>query len=468
MAVSRSVVDGAILQTLRTRLPGRIIAPGDGEYDEARRVWNGRFDHRPGAIARCRDTSDVVAAVTLARERGLLVSVRSGGHDYGGHSTCEGGLVIDLSSMSGVTVDPASKTAWVQGGSRWRAFDEAAQAFGLATTGGTCSEVGVAGSTLGGGTGWLTRKHGLALDNLRSVEIVTATGDLLRASANEHDDLFWAVRGGSGNLGVVTAFEFTLHDVGPDVLAGQIIHPFAAARDVLRFWRSFVTDAPDELQCYAFFIRLPPLPAFPEALHNQVAIDLVVAYTGDVSDGERALAGLRTFGTASVDSVTRQSYIALQQAFDAGMPAGSRWYSKSHYLRELPDSAIDTILGYVEHLPGPYSIAYLDGPGGAAARVDPTATAFPHRAAPYTIHMFPGWADPADDERIMAWARAFHRDMARYATGGCYVNLLDGDETDAARMAYGANYRRLADSKRRYDPDNLFRMNINVVPAEPA
>jgi FAD/FMN-containing dehydrogenase len=374
------------------------------------------------------------------------------------------GLVIDLSQMKAVNVDRAAKTVRVGPGARWAAVDREAQAFGLATTGGTVSTVGVAGFILGGGSGHLARKYGLGLDNLVAAEVVTAAGDVLRASATENTDLFWGLRGGSGNLGIVTSLELRLHELGTDVLAGQIIYPFDQARDVLRNYRSFTRDAPDEIQCYAFFLRLPPLPVFPEEAHGKVVVDLVVTYAGDMTEGERHLAPLRALGRPMMDTVAPTPYVALQQAFDAGMAGGNRWYSKAHYLRELSDDAIETIVVGVEALPGDFTMVYLEAEGGAIGRVDPAATAFPHRDAPYALHIFPGWTRAADDEAIMAWARSSTARWSPHATGGVYVNLLGGDEADGARAAYGSNYDRLAELKRRLDPENLLRHNHNVPP----
>jgi FAD/FMN-containing dehydrogenase len=457
-------IDESMLRSLRERMRGTVLTADDAGYGEARKVWNGRFDRRPAAIARCVGPGDVAAALEIARRSGLPLAVRSGGHDYAGNSMCEDGVVIDLSQMKAVNVDRAARTVRVGPGARWAAVDREAQAFGLATTGGTVSTVGVAGFILGGGSGHLARKYGLGLDNLVAADVVTAAGDVLRASATENPDLFWGLRGGSGNLGIVTSLDLRLHELGTEVLTGQIIYPFDQAREVLRNYQSFTRDAPDEIQCYAFFLRLPPLPVFPEEAHGKVVIDLVATYAGDVREGERHLAPLRAFGRPMMDTVAPTPYVALQQAFDAGMAGGSRWYSRAHYLRELNDDAIETIVVGAESLPGDFTMVYLEAEGGAVGRVDRAATAFPHRDAPYALHIFPGWTRAADDEAIMAWAREFHRAMDPYATGGVYVNLLGGDEADGARMAYGSNYDQLAELKRRFDPENLLRHNHNVPP----
>jgi FAD/FMN-containing dehydrogenase len=458
-------LDSEMLRTLRARLGGAVTAPGDAGYDAARAVWNGRFDRRPAAIARCAGAADVAVALEVARARDLPVAVRSGGHDYAGNSVCAGGLVVDLSELAAVEIDAATKRARVGPGATWGRFDGAAQTHGLATTGGTVSTVGVAGYTLGGGTGWLARRFGLGLDNLIAAEVVLASGVRLRASDAENPDLFWALRGGGGNFGVVTSFEYRLHAVGPDVLGGQLVHPLEAADAALRFVRDFMAEAPDELQCYPFFYRVPPIEPFPAPLHGRPAIALVAAWSGALEAGERALAPLREFGTPALDTVRRLTYVDLQRSFDAGMPKGLRWYSRAHYFDALPDAAIGVVVRHVESLPGAYGVVYFEPQGGAIARVDPAATAFPHRRAAYGLHIFPGWAEPAEDDANLEWARAFDRAISPYANGGVYVNLLDADEPERVPAAYGDNYRRLTELKRRYDPGNLFRVNQNVPPA---
>jgi FAD/FMN-containing dehydrogenase len=458
-------LNDAALQPLRDRMRGPVLAPGDDGYDAACTIWNARLADQPAAIAQCTGTADVMAAVDVAHANDLHVAIKSGGHDYAGQSAVEDGLVIDLSLMDGVRIDPDAKTAQVQAGATWGDFDHEAQAFGLATTGVTVSTVGVAGSTLGGGTGYLARKHGLALDNLVAADVVTAEGELVHASEHENTDLFWGLRGGSGNLGVVTSFRFQLHDVGPEVLAGQIVHPMEAADEGLRFYHDFMTNAPDELQVYAFFIHIPPISAFPEEHHGKTALDFVVAYSGDQSTGEDVLQPLRNVGDPILDGVRPQPYTALQQTFDAGVPKGHRWYSKAHYLDSLPNAAIDTVVDYVDPLPGPFSMVYFEPMGGATGRVDASATAFPHRDAAYGFHILTGWSAPEKDDDIMAWTRGFHEAMAPHANGSVYVNLLGVDEPDRTSSAYGANYDRLAQIKNAWDPENFFRMNHNVEPA---
>jgi FAD/FMN-containing dehydrogenase len=463
--MSTPPVDDTTLQHLRDALRGPVLAPGDDGYDAARTIWNARLSSRPAAVAQCTGTADVRAAVDIARENDLPLCVKSSGHSYAGQSAAEDALVIDLSAMTGVRVDPDTKTARVQAGAIWGDFDHEAQAFGLATPGATSSTVGVAGCTLGGGTGHLARKYGLSLDNLISADVVTADGSLVHASGEKNEDLFWGLRGGGGNFGVVTSFEFQLHEVGPEVLAGQILHPMADAAEGLRVYRDFMADAPDEVQAYAFFLHVPPIPAVPDEYHGQTALDFLVTYAGDPATGEEVLRPLRTFGDPILDGVRPQPYTALQQALDEGVPKGQRWDSKAHYLDALSEEAIDIVVDHVDPLPGPFSVVYFEPMGGAIGRVAPTATAFPHREAAYGFHILTGWPDADQDAEIMDWTRDFHAAMAPYANGGVYVNLLGADEQDRVASAYGDNYDRLVQVKSEWDPENLFRGNHNVEPA---
>lgn len=452
------------LDDLRSRVRGPVIEPNDAEYDEGRAGWNALIDRRPGAIVRCLGVADVIASVNFARDHDILLAIRSGGHDYAGNSACDGGLVIDLSAMNGIRIDPGAKRAVVQAGATVGAFDHEAQAFGLATPTGTVSTVGVGGLTLGGGSGYLTPRHGLTVDNLLAADVVTAAGERVHASADEHPDLFWAIRGGGGNFGVATAFEFALHEVGPELLAGQIVHRFEDAGDVMRFYRSFMAGAPEALQCYPFFLKLPPLDVFPEELHGQLAIDLVLAYAGPLDEAEEVLKPLQEFGNPVFAGLAPQPYTAIQQGFDAGMPKGNRWYSKAGYLPEdLPDEAIEMMLEHVATMPGPFSVTYLEAVRGAVTRVAPNTTAYPHRSPGYGIHIFPGWTDPALDDQAKQWARRFHEAMMPWLSRGAYVNLLPPDAgPDEVRAAYGPNYERLVRIKKAYDPANLFRMNHNI------
>lgn len=451
------------LQALAERLDGLLLTPGDDAFDGARRIWNGRLDRTPAAIARCTGPEDVEAALASAREREVPLAIRSGGHDYAGNSVCEGGLVIDLSLIDRIVLDEAERVVRVGPGATWGEIDAVTQEVGLATTGCTVSSVGVAGYTLGGGTGYLSRRFGLALDNLVAAEVVTAAGERVRASEDHNPDFFWGLRGAGANLGVVTSLELALHEVGPEVLAGQIVYPLSDAGRVLRVYREVMRDAPGELMCYPFLLRIPPIPVFPEACHGQVAIDLVVMYSGPSEEGREAIGPLRGIADPILDHVELQAYTLAQRAFDEGMAPGFRWYTRAHYLSEITDDAIDRLLGHVEEMPGAFTVAYFEPLGGAIARVDPTATAFPHRSAAHGFHVLAGWEDPADDERIMSWAREVHADMAAHSTG-VYVNLLGEDEEERVPAAYGENWRRLVELKAKWDPENVFRSNHNVEP----
>ena len=467
MSVTELPEDEAV-QGLHEGVRGPVLHPGDEGYEEARTVWNGMTDRYPAMIAGCTGAADVMAAVDFAREHDLLLSVKGGGHNFAGSAVCEDGLMVDLSRMDSVRVDPDARIARVGAGATWGDFDHEAGAFGLATTGGLVSSTGVAGLTLGGGQGYLARKHGLTIDNLVGADVVTADGDLVHASAEENPGLFWGLRGGGGNFGVVTSFEFDLHPVGSEVLGGPIFHRYEDARAALEFYREFTADAPDELACYALFARVPPEEPFPEALQEEPCIVLLASYAGPVEEGEEALAPLREFGDPIADAIQPMPYAVLQQSFDDGQPEGNRYYSKAHYLGGLPDDAIDTVLEYTEPFPGPLTQVGIEPMGGAVGRVDATATAFPHRDAAYSFGVWPGWVDPERDEELTSWAREFHEAMAPHATGGVYSNYLDRDEGDRVADAYAENYERLVELKDEWDPDNLFRMNQNVAPTDEA
>jgi FAD/FMN-containing dehydrogenase len=449
------------------RIRGDILEPGDRGYEEARKVWNATVDRRPSAIVRCRGTADVIHAVNYAREHELLLAVRGGGHSFAGKSVCDGGFVIDLSPMRGVWVSPDRRTARVQGGATWADLDHETQAFGLATTGGLISHTGVAGLTLGGGIGWLSRKHGLACDNLLSADVVTAAGELVHASNEEAADLFWGLRGGGGNFGVVTSFEFRLHPVGPELFGGLIIHPFEAAAEGLRFYRDFALNAPDEVACYVMFARIPSVAPFPEEHQGRTGFIFAASYAGPVSDGEEVLAPLRAFGRPILDALQPTRYTTLQQAFDEPQKPGNRWYGKSGFWNEMTDAAIDTLVRGVDPLSGPMTMVFFEPMGGAVGRVPVHATAFPHRIAPFNFGITAGWTDPAEDAEHMAWAREFHASLSSYDQG-VYVNYADEDESGRTDAAYGANYNRLVELKNCWDPHNLFRMNMNVAPTATA
>lgn len=457
-------LDDEGMHALGDRMRGPLIRPRDPEYDELSSAWNGRLDRRPGGIALCSGAADVRSVVDYARERGLPLAVRSGGHSYAGHSTCDAGLVLDLSRMDSVRVDPDARKARVEPGARWGAFDHEAQTFGLVAPGGTVSTVGVGGLALGGGSGHLVRRFGLTLDNLLSADVVTAEGRLVRADSDRNPDLFWGLRGAGANLGVVTSLEFRLHDLGPQILEGQVLYPLGAAPDVLRAYRDLMLEAPDEIQCYAFFLRLPADPAFPESHQGEIVLDLIVSYAGSPEGGREAVQPFRELADPIADFVQPTRFTDFQKSFDAGLPDGERYYSRAQYLERLTDEAIDRLVEGVKGMKGTFTMAYLEPLGGAVGRIAPDATAFPHRAAPFSFHVLSGWSDPALDDEIMAWTRELHQTLTPYSTGGVYVNLLAEDEGGRAREAYGANYGRLQRIKAEWDPDNLFRMNVNIPP----
>ena len=447
-------------------LGGRLIRPGDRDYDEARAVWNGMFDLHPGLIARCESASDVVRAVDFARQNEMEVAVRAGGHSVSGKSTRDGGLVIDLSPMNRVEVDPQRKIARVDGGALGRDFDEATQLHGLAATMGTDSTTGVGGLTLGGGIGFLARSCGLACDNLVAAELVLADGSFVRASESENSDLLWAIRGGGGNFGIVTSFEFRLHEIGPEVLVAQIFHPFSEAREVLSYYADFMSRASDEVGCYALVVNVPPVEPFPDAFHGERAVVLACCYAGAVDEGEAALRPLAEFGNPFLKLVTPMPYAALQQAFDASNPAGKRYYWKSQFLRQLSDGAIDVIVKHGDSLPGPFSAVFLEPMGGTVNRIAGDATAFPHRDAAFNLGISAGWEDAATDDQAIEWARQFHAELTPFSTGGVYVNYLDRDDGARLQSAYGENMQRLRRIKAKYDPDNFFSTNQNIGPEQ--
>ena len=452
-------------EQLKSQLKGVLTKPGEPEFEQSNNLWNGYFDPQPRAIALCKNVGDVQATLNFAREKNLKFSVKSGGHDYSGNSVLNGGLVIDLSQMNYVSINPDKKTAIAGPGVRWGEFDEAAQKYGLATTGATVSHVGVAGYTLGGGTGYLSRKYGLALDNLISAELVKADGKIIKTDKENHPDLFWAIRGGGGNFGIVTSFEFQLQKVSPQIMAGQIVHPIEKAADTLRFYRKFMEKSSDEMACYAFFLNIPPLDAFPEEYHGKSAISLVLAHTGDEETAKNELQLILDFGEPILSAVQPMPYTAAQKMFDEGMPKGNRWYSKAHMLDSLSNDAIDTILQYTKKIPGPFSVAYLEPLGGAINRVKTNETAFPHRNSDYSFHIFAGWSTPDNDTEPIKWAKEFYQAMTPHTNGGVYVNLLGHDDEDRISQAYSSNHNKLIEIKKKWDPENLFRSNHNIVPA---
>lgn len=465
MSVS-SRADELTLPGLDGRIRGEVIRPGDDGYDDARTVWNAMIDRHPRAIVRPRGAADVIAAVNVAREQDLLLSIKGGGHNVAGHAVCDGGLMIDCSPMDWVRVDPAERTARAGPGATWGDFDHETQAFGLATTGGGVSTTGIAGLTLGGGNGFLARKHGLTVDNLRSVDIVTAEGELVHVDAEENPDLFWALRGGGGNFGVVTAFEYDLHPVGPEVLAGRILYPFDNAAAVLRRYRDFVTGAPNDVNCLAGIASVSGETSRLGLDAGTQFVQLLAAYVGGPEDGEETLRPLRTFGEPLADEVCPRPYTELQRLLTETAEPGYRNYWKSDYLAGLPDETIDTVVDHCDPLPTDRSSVFFETMGGAISRVTSDATAFPHRDAAFSATAWARWTDPVADDDHRAWAQGLSTAMEPYTTDGVYVNFLSQEDEKRVEAAYGDNYDRLAAVKAEYDSDNLFQMNQNIEPAD--
>jgi FAD/FMN-containing dehydrogenase len=465
---TRTTIDDAAVQGLRGAVRGEMIRPGDAGYDAARRVNNGMIDRRPALVVRAVDVADVLAAVDFARARGLLLAVRGGGHNGPGLGTCDDGLVLDLGAMDGIRVDPAARTARVEGGAKLGDLHHATYPFGLALPSGIVSTTGVGGITLGGGLGYLTRGYGLAIDNLLEVDMVLADGRLVTANADQHPDLFWAVRGGGGNFGVVTSFLFRLHPV-KDVYGGPMLWPVDRAAEVLRWYRDFLPAAPDDLGGFFAFLRVPPAAPFPEALWDRPMCGVVWCYTGPPERAAATFAPIRArFGPPALDWVAPLPHPALQSMFDGLYPAGLQWYWKADFVKELPDAAIARHVEFGATLPTWRSTMHLYPIDGAAGRVPRGATPWDYRDARWASVIVGVGDDPADNPRLTAWARAYWAALHPYSAGGAYVNMMmdAGDEgADRVRASYRDSYDRLAAIKATYDPGNLFRVNQNITPA---
>jgi FAD/FMN-containing dehydrogenase len=456
------------ISEFKSRFDGEVVAPDDSNYDEVRQVWNGMIDRRPALIARCASPDQVVQALAFARENGVPLSIRGGGHNIAGKAVCDGGLMIDLSPMKDVTVDPVARRASVGPGCTLGDFDAVAQAHGLATPTGINSTTGVAGLTLGGGFGWLSRRYGMTIDSLLGADVVLADGRQVHASATDHPDLFWGLRGGGGNFGIVTRFLFQLHPVGPDLLSGVIAYPFAQAREVLTGFARFTETMPEELNVWMFTRQAPPLPFLAEEDHGREMVALALCHLGDPAKGEALIAPLRRFGTPLGEHVGVQPYTAWQQAFDPLLTKGARNYWKSHNFTELGDGAIATIIEFAGRLPSPQCEIFVGSLGGATGRPAPEATAYASRDARYVLNVHARWESPEDDDRCITWARDFFERSRPFASGGAYVNFLTEDEAERVPFAYGPTYARLVALKQTYDPTNLFRMNQNILPGPAA
>jgi len=455
------------VEELGQRVRGALLRPGDDGYEEARTIWNGLIDRRPALVVQCSGAADVVDAVNFAREQNLLLSVKGGGHNVAGNAVNDGGLVIDLSGMRGVHVDPAAQTARAQGGATWGDLDRETQLFGLAVPGGVVSTTGVAGLTLHGGVGHLRRKHGLSLDNLLSVDIVTADGRFQKASANENEDLFWAVRGAGSNFGVVTSFEFRAHPIGPMVMVAAVFYPLEDVKTLLPAWRDFMATAPEEVSSVALCWSVPPHEPFPPEHHERPVLVVAGVYCGDVEEGESVVQPLRELGEPVVDVSGPWPWLGLQSGFDALFPKGGLRYWKSRALGELTADAIDDIADFAARRPAPLTDITIWHHGGAMSRVGETDTAYAGRDTPYLVTAESSWTDPAQNEEGIAWGRDLWAAMGRHSTGGVYLNFpgLGEENEELVRAGYGVNYERLAELKAKYDPANLFRMNLNIQPA---
>ena len=465
--MSQVGLQDATLEQLRSSIGGELITPEDGAYEESRKVWNGMIDAHPALIVRCSSTDDVAAAVNFGREHGLLVSVRGGAHSTPGYSTCDGGIVIDLQPMNRVEVDPRARTARVQGGAKWVDLDAATQEHGLAVTGGRVSDTGVGGLALGSGSGWLERPYGATCESMLSAEVVAADGSVVTASEEENTDLFWGLRGGGGNFGVVTEFEFKVHPVGPIVMGGMLAFPRPQAREIIRAYRDYVEQAPKEVCGGLALITAPPEEFVPEAARGMPAVGIVYCYVGPPEDGAEALKPLReALPDPVLDMVQPMPYTALQQMMDAGNPHGIREYFKVDYLAGLPDEAIDIIVEQGERLPAPFGQLILGPMGGNVGHTDSSSRALTIPDVPWAYFCLSMWMDPAEDERNTAWAKGFAEAMRAFGVGKALPNFIEPDEGNARlRASYGEDkYDRLVELKNKWDPDNLFRLNQNISP----
>jgi FAD/FMN-containing dehydrogenase len=454
-----------VLREFENRFDGEVIRPGAPRYDEARGVWNAMIDKRPGLIARPRHTADVVTAVESARGGGLPIAVRCGGHSVAGKSACDEGMLIDLSLMKGVRVDPERRSARANAGVLWGEYDRETQAHGLATPGGRVTTTGIGGFTLGGGYGWLSPKYGLACDNLVSAEVVTADGRVLTASEDENEDLLWGLRGGGGNFGIVTSYEFRVHPVGPTVMGGMLVHPLEQADEVLRGYRDYVDEGPDELSTAFAFFPAPPEEFIPEHLHGRTVLGIIACHCGELPEGERVLRPLKKLGQPVVDLVGAMPYNDLQALLDPTSPPGWRWYNTGEHLSGLTDRAIDVLTAHAPKGLDPLTQIIVFRHGGAVSRIGEEETAFSNREAAYLLHPLAAWMEPADDERHIAWLRELVRDTEQFKTGGVYLNFSPEGE-DRLLAAYGPEKsERLVALKERYDPANVFRFNHNIRPA---
>ncbi|MBS0013064.1 MAG: FAD-binding oxidoreductase [Desulfobacterales bacterium] len=460
------VLQSSQIEEFRGHFRGDVLLPGDNGYESARKIWNGMFDRRPGIIARCVGTSDVIHAVNFARENSLLIAVKAGGHNSAGNAVCDDGIMIDLSLMRRVNVDPKNKTARVDAGALLGDLDHETQLYGLAVSGGgIVSHTGVGGLTLGGGFGWISRRHGLAIDNLISAEVVTADGKLLTASADENPDLFWGLRGGGGNFGIVTSFQFRCVELGPQIYSGLIIKKFEHAKRYMQFHRDFVRGLPDEMTVWMVVRHAPPLPFLPQDVHGKMVVIIPFVWLGDEAEGARLIQPIRDATPSHGEAIGMNSWVAWQSGFDGLVEHGARNYWKSHHLRELSDGCIDRVIEFADSMPSDEIEVFIPHMEGAPSRVPDTATAFAHRKTPFLLNIHTRWRKTQDDEPCLAWARDFHQVTEPFAQG-VYVNFLSDEGEDRVKAAYTPEvWDRLVELKKKYDPNNLYRMNQNIKPA---
>jgi len=452
------------IQAFAKGFEGQLLTSDSSGYDEARSIWNAMIDKRPRFIARCKSVDDIVQALRFAKSHGLTIAVRGGGHNIAGNALVDDGMVIDLSQMKEINVDLATATATVQPGATLADFDAATQAHGMATPTGINSTTGIAGLTLGGGFGWISRRFGLTIDNLLEAQLVTATGEIVKASETENPDLFWGIRGGGGNFGIATSFKYKLHKLGPEILSGLIVHPIADARKVLEFYREFTQTLPDDVTVWVVMRKAPPLPFLPEEWHGKEVLVLAVACAGDPTAAEKTIKPLRDFGSPIADVIGMNPFTGWQQAFDPLLTAGMRNYWKSHDFSDLPDDFIDVVLGAVGTLPSPHTEIFIGQMGGATSRVPADATAYYDRTMKFVMNVHGRWETAAEDRAGTEWCRAVFDAAKPYSTGGGYVNFMTADESDRVQSAYGKSYDRLVELKRKYDPNNVFRVNQNIKP----
>jgi FAD/FMN-containing dehydrogenase len=451
-------------EELKDTIKGSVLVPDDPGYEEARQVWNAMIDRRPALIVQCVQADDVPPVIRFARRNVLELSIRGAGHNIAGNALCDNGVTIDFSRMKNVRVDAGKRRAYVEPGATLADLDEAVQAHGLATPVGINSTTGIAGLTLGGGFGWLTRKYGMTIDNLVSVDMITADGKKIRAGENENGDLFWAIRGGGGNFGVVTQFEFQLFPLGPEIVAGLMVFPFNQAKQILTKYRQFVNSAPEELNVWVVLRKAPPLPFLPETVHGKEVVVLPIFYSGAVAEAEKLIAPLRAFGTAIGEHIGAQPYVQWQKAFDPLLTPGARNYWKSHNFTELADGALNSIIEFAGKLPSPQCEIFIGLIAGAPNRIAPDAMAYGQRDAKFVLNVHGRWNEAMDDQKCIGWARDFFSVSAPYASAGAYVNFMTEEEGDRVAAAYGSNYERLVQVKRRYDPENVFHFNQNIKP----